>query len=71
MDRIERLLEAARECLLTVPLESRTIVHVPTRFLTKDPHEAWTHAKVCRREAEHMWEHLQTLPQAVRIAMAS
>jgi hypothetical protein len=68
MTRIERLLEAAGEYLLTVPLQARTTVHVPTRFLTIDPGEAWTHTKVCRRQAEHMWEHLQTLRQAVRIA---
>jgi hypothetical protein len=68
MARIERLLEVAGEYLLAVPLQARMIVNVPTRFLTKDPREAWTHAKVCRREAEHMWEHLQKFPQAVAIA---
>ncbi|HEY5271218.1 MAG TPA: hypothetical protein VII97_12855 [Anaerolineales bacterium] len=61
MVRIERLLEAAGEYLLAVPLQARTTVHVPSRFLTLDPREAWTHTKVCRRQAEHLWEHLQTL----------
>jgi hypothetical protein len=57
MARIERLLEAAGEYLLAVPLQARTTVHVPSRFLTLDPREAWTHTKVCRRQAEHLWEH--------------
>jgi len=68
MARIERLLEAAAEYLAAVPPQERTIVHVPTRFLTNDPGEAWTHTKVCRREAEHLWEHLQTLGQVIRTA---
>ena len=68
MARIERLLEAAGEYLLAVPHQARTTIHVPTRFLTKDAGEAWTHTKVCRRQAEHLWEHLQTLGQEVKIA---
>jgi predicted RNase H-like HicB family nuclease len=61
MERIDRLLEAAGEYLPAVPQQARPTVHVPTRFLTKDAGEAWTHTKVCRRQAEHLWEHLQTL----------
>ena len=68
MERIERLLEAAEEYLPAVPIKERTTVHIPTRFLTKDAQEAWTHTKVCRRQAEHLWEHLQTIGQEVSIA---
>jgi predicted RNase H-like HicB family nuclease len=68
IDRIERLFEAADEYLPAVPLQERTTVHIPTRFLTKDAQEAWTHTKVCRRQAEHLWEHFQTLKQEVSIA---
>jgi hypothetical protein len=65
IDRIERLLKVAGEYLLAFPLQSRTIVRVPTRFLTTDPRESWTHTKVCRRQVEHLWEHLQTLRQTI------
>jgi len=68
MARIERLLEAAKKNLLAIPNQSRTTVHIPTRMLTKDPQEAWTHTKVCRRQAEHMWEHLQTLDEEIGTA---
>lgn len=68
MARIERLLEAAGKTLLATPHQERTTVHTPTRFLTKDPHEAWTYTKVCRRQAEHLWEHVQTMEQEVMIA---
>jgi predicted RNase H-like HicB family nuclease len=63
MARIERLFEAAGEYLPAVPHQARMTVHIPTRFLTSDAREAWTHTKVCRRQAEHLWEHLQTLRQ--------
>lgn len=66
--RAARRLELAAEILQSVPLSSRTIIHVPARFLTTDPQEAWTHAKVCRRQAEHAWEHLQGLARAVQMA---
>lgn len=69
--RIERLLDIATKYLLAVPLSERTTVHVPTRFLTKDPQESWTHTKVCRRQAEHVWEHLNQLRQAVRLTRKS
>ncbi len=68
MARIERLLEAAGEYLPAITHQARTTIHIPTRFLTKDAGEAWTHTKVCRRQAEHLWEHLQTLGQEVKIA---
>jgi hypothetical protein len=58
VDRIERILEAAAACLIAVPLHRRTVVCVPRRFPSDDPREPWTHAKVCRRQAEHVWEHL-------------
>jgi hypothetical protein len=58
VDRIARVLEAAAAYLIAVPLRRRTVVCVPTRFPSDDPGEPWTHAKVCRRQAEHVWEHL-------------
>jgi hypothetical protein len=58
MDRIDRLFDAAAKYLLGVPVEARMDVHIPIRFLTTDPAEEWTHTKVCRRQAEHVWEHL-------------
>jgi len=57
LDRIDRLFEIAEAFLLEVSFAERTTVHVPTRFLTKDPNERWTHTKVCRRQAEHVWAH--------------
>lgn len=68
IDRAARLLDLAAESLIAVPLSARTTVHVPTRFLSADPVEAWTHAKACRRLAEHAWEHLQGLARAVQMA---
>lgn len=68
IDRAARRLELAAEFLIAVPLSARTTIHVPTRFPSSDPAEAWTHAKVCRRLAEHAWEHLQGLARAVQMA---
>ena len=68
MDRIERLLAAAEKYLPAVPNQERASIHIPTRYLTNDAQEAWTHTKVCRRQAEHLWEHLQTFGQEVNIA---
>lgn len=65
LDRIDRLFEIAEVYLLTVPLAERATVHVPTRFLTSDPNERWTHTKVCRRQAEHAWDHLRGLSRSV------
>jgi hypothetical protein len=66
LDRVDRLFAAAEVYLLGVPLSARTAVHVPARFPTADPQERWTHAKVCRRQAEHVWAHLPGLKTAVR-----
>jgi predicted RNase H-like HicB family nuclease len=60
-DRMKRLLDDADEYLRAVPLLARMTVHIPSRFRTKNPYEEWTHTKVCRRQAEHLWEHLQAL----------
>ncbi len=59
--RIERLLGQAERYLTTVPEPARNLIHRPGRFQTNDPGEQWTHTKVCRRQAEHMWEHLVEL----------
>ena len=67
-DRIDRLFGAAEAYLLNVPFPARKVVHVPTRFPTTDPHERWTHTKVCRRQAEHVWAHLPGLKTAVQSA---
>jgi len=61
LDRIDRLFAAAETYLLGVPLSARATIHIPTRFPTADPQEQWTHAKVCRRQAEHVWAHLPCL----------
>ena len=65
LDRIDRLFETAEAFLLAVPFSARATVHVPARFPTKDPDERWTHAKVCRRQAEHVWAHLGGLKRQV------
>jgi hypothetical protein len=59
LDRVERLFEIAEAHLMAFPFDGRSRIHVPSRFPTKDPNERWTHAKVCRREAEHAWAHLR------------
>ena len=64
MDRIDRLFAAAEAYLLGVSLSARATVHTPTRFPTEDPQEQWTHTKVCRRQAEHVWAHLPGLKSA-------
>ena len=66
LDRMDRLFAAAKAYLLGVPLAERTRIHVPTRFPTSDPQERWTHTKVCRRQAEHVWAHLPGLKTAVQ-----
>ena len=65
LKRIERLLDQAERYLSRVPASERNIVHIPARFKTIDPNEQWTHTKVCRRQAEHMWEHLSELQEIV------
>jgi hypothetical protein len=61
LDRIDRLFAIAEAFLLAVPYSARTSIHVPMRFPTADPNERWTHTKVCRRQAEHVWAHLPGL----------
>ena len=68
MDRCDRLLAGAAMLLKAVPSAGRAVVHIPRRFPTADPDEAWTHAKVCRRQAEHVWEHLPGIRRAVENA---
>ena len=65
LDRIDRLFDVAEPFLLAVPLDERTRIHVPSRFLTVDPNERWTYTKVCRRQAEHVWAHLCGLKRQV------
>ena len=65
LDRIDRLFDVAEAYLLGVPFSARTTVYVPTRFPTSDQHERWTHTKVCRRQAEHVWAHLPGLQSVV------
>lgn len=62
--RCIRLLADVRPYLLGVPARARARVQVPTRFLTNDPREAWTHAKACRREAEHALDHVEGIRRA-------
>jgi len=64
MDRIDHLFDAAESYLLGLPLSERATIHIPTRFPTEDPQEQWTHTKVCRRQAEHVWAHLPGLKSA-------
>ena len=64
LDRCVRLLADAQAYLLSISGKARVRVHVPTRFPTYDPSEAWTHAKACRREAEHAWDHLAGVRRA-------
>jgi hypothetical protein len=66
LDRIDQLCELAEAYLLGVPFSARAAIHVPTRFPTSDPHERWTHTKVCRRQAEHVWAHLPGLKTVVQ-----
>jgi len=68
LDRIDRLFAVAETYLLSIPISARASIHVPTRFPTADRNERWTHAKVCRRQAEHVWAHLpgvKTVAQSV------
>jgi hypothetical protein len=62
--RCIRLLADVRPFLLGIRGRERTRVHVPARFPTNDPLEPWTYAKVCRREAEHAWDHLDGVRRA-------
>jgi hypothetical protein len=71
LDRIDRLFEIAEAFLLAVPFAGRATVHVPTRFPTADPNERWTHTKVCRRQAEHVWAHLPGLRSSASLRTPS
>ena len=68
LDRIDRLLQEAAGFLLKFPFEKRALIHVPKRFPTIDPAEQWTHGKVCRRQAEHAWEHVPGLHRRAEAA---
>lgn len=66
LSRTMRLFEDASKYLLAVSQSQRTTIHIPTRFRTSDPEEQWTHTKVCRRQAEHVWEHLSELTERIK-----
>ena len=68
LDRIDRLLQEAAGFLLEIPSEKRVLIHIPKRFPTTDPAEQWTHGKVCRRQAEHVWEHLRGMHRRAEAA---
>lgn len=70
-DRPLRLLADARAFLLAVPPDRRTTVVVPRRYPTRDRGEPWTHAKACRREAEHALEHLPGVRRDAAAARAA
>lgn len=70
VDRMERLVELASDTLLGTPLARRKTVYTPTRYPTADREESWTHAKVCRREAEHVWAHRLGIFPAIRALLA-
>ena len=65
LDRIDRLFAAAEPYLLSIPYSARATIRVPKRFPTNDPDERWTHTKVCRRQAEHVWAHLPGVRDAI------
>jgi len=64
LDRIDRLFDIVLSYMLSLPVSERARVHIPERYPTRDPSEPWTHAKVCRREAEHVWAHLGSLDKS-------
>ncbi len=66
--RTRRLVILAKAFLLVAAAPERKRIHVPSRFQTSDPEEPWTHGKACRRQAEHVWEHLTGLARAVEAA---
>jgi hypothetical protein len=61
ISRCLRLFGRASRFLLDMPLAERTRVVIPRRYPTRVPSEPWTHAKACRREAEHLWDHYRSL----------
>ncbi len=56
--RIGHLLPFAEQWLIDFPQQRRRDVLVPRRHPSNDPGEPWTHRKACRRQAEHVLEHL-------------
>ncbi len=70
IDRIDRLFAVAGPYLRDVAISERSTICVPTRFPTEDPQERWTHTKVCRRQAEHVWAHLPGVRRAAHALRA-
>jgi hypothetical protein len=68
LSRLDAGVDEALAFLLAVPRDERAVTHVPRRHPSRDPGEAWTHAKVCRRQAEILVEHLADIPRAVQSA---
>jgi len=64
LDRVARLAQDAAVYLASVPFAARGRIHVPHRFPTRDADEPWTHTKACRRQAEHLWDHLPGVRRA-------
>jgi hypothetical protein len=62
-ERADSFLRLARAwCLERAKADtSATSAKVPARHPTDDPTERWSLAKVIRRHAEHLWEHLGTI----------
>ena len=62
-ERARSFLRMARAwCIKRAEADSRTVpVKVPARYPTDDPTEQWTLGKVIRRQAEHLWEHRETI----------
>jgi hypothetical protein len=69
LPRIQCLIPWAEAWLLSVEAGKRNEVLVPTRYPSQDPSEAWTFAKVCRRQAEHVVEHLDALARRATIGL--
>ncbi|MGD8396443.1 MAG: hypothetical protein PVF43_13325 [Candidatus Eiseniibacteriota bacterium] len=65
---LDGAVDKAERFLLAVPVDARRVVYQPRHAPGVDPTERWTHGKVCRRQAEHLWEHLVGLPRAIRAA---
>ena len=62
------LRQAGSWCLERAEFDSSAVsVKIPARYPTDDPAEQWTLAKVIRRQAEHLWEHLGTIERDVAI----
>jgi len=66
-ERADAFLRRSRSwCLERAGVDGPSVsVKVPARYPTDDPTEQWTLAKVIRRQAEHLWEHLDTIERDV------